>query len=266
MDEVIRKPEGQFKDILDEIVDYSKHESKKDPLIKELNRSKVQQKPSASLNSSTYSSAASSLSAASTSSTSSNASTSSSTSISSSSSSSSSSSTSSSSSPKQSNPKDGPPNLQDGYANVEVKELGKTAEILEHHILPASVYLQAADKFSSTINSSNANNSTTQSTNNYGFSLGSNNYVTLAANQSAWKTIDVKRDKRMRRKPMEKKIFAGEIPGNIGKKSVEELENFIKVSISFINAFLFLRFCFKQGRVYEYRYEENDSISFLARA
>lgn len=47
---------------------------------------------------------------------------------------------------------------------------------------------------------------------------------------SSWKTI-AKRDKR-KKKPAEKKIFAKEIPGNIGDRTVEELEIFIQVSNS----------------------------------
>lgn len=52
--------------------------------------------------------------------------------------------------------------------------------------------------------------------------LSSNN-----SNNCSWKTINKRSDKR-KRKPAEKKIFAKDIPGNIGDRPVDELEQFIQ--------------------------------------
>lgn len=50
-----------------------------------------------------------------------------------------------------------------------------------------------------------------------------------ASSNDNWKTINAKRDKR-RKKPAEKKVLAGQIPGNLGDtKTIDELVNFIQV-------------------------------------
>lgn len=243
MEEVINKSDGQFKDILDDLVDYSKHESKKDPIIKELNRSKRQPpKPAASLNSSTYSSAASSLSS----------------NTSSSSSTTSSHSSSTSTSPKQTkggrqHKKSDPASQKfDKLEIAEMQELGKTARILRHHrFFPLAVNssmsnpkvaLQSQSGSNIVLSGNNSSNIKIDRTalgKGSASSLGKYFVSELSADANGlgdrseasqnWKTINCKRDKR-RKKPAEKKIFAGEIPGNIGKRSVEELETFIKVS------------------------------------
>lgn len=270
MEEVINKSDGQFKDILDDLVDYSKHSSEKDPLIKELSRPKPNNnKPPASINSSTYSSAASSASDSSTHS------------------SSSSSSTSSASSSKSSSPSQSQVGAQNGktHANGEyggsntvemakMEDLGKTAKILEHRLpsvlrtVPIVVAtsnppyvshypLNSNKKYSieeyNNINSSGSNsdtnndkesgpinlNSTAQKyapnnsndgqSNVKGVATTSGAITSSSAAASSWKTYNAKRDKR-RKKPVERKILAKEIPGHRGDQTVEELTKFIEVS------------------------------------
>lgn len=60
-------------------------------------------------------------------------------------------------------------------------------------------------------------------------SINENNYNNRPVSLNSWKTFNSKRDKR--KKKTEKKILAGEIPGNIGTRPVEELVNLIEVSM-----------------------------------
>lgn len=227
MEELINKSDGQFKDILDDLVDHRKHASKKDPLIKELSRPKII-KPAASLNSSTYSSAASS-----TSSSSSTASDSSSTS----------SASSTSSSPSQSSQVAlsaslNSNNKDDQLEMAKLEDLGKTAKILEHtlalnsdpSILSAATVAVAAVSTSPTISTNLSGASVSANLAQKYTSLNgitSNNNVS-SFSAGSWKTKVAKRDKRKQKEIM---IKAGAMPGNMGEKSVEELENFIKVSV-----------------------------------
>lgn len=155
MEEVINKPDNQFKDILNDLVDYTKDSEEKSALIEEVCRSKhsAASKPAASLNSSIYSSAASSSSTSSTSSASDSSSTNSA---------SSSSTSSTLSSPSQSNSSSQTSNktnvnennnsnnnkrsnqqllMDNDFDKLEVakmEDLGKTARILEHRIAHSS--------------------------------------------------------------------------------------------------------------------------------
>lgn len=258
MEEVINKPDGQFKNILDDLVDYKKHVSKKDPLIKELSRPKLSSvKPAASLNSSSYSSAASSSPSASDSSasvsstsSSSNSSSSSTSSASSTTSSASSTASSASSSPSQINQINGQNNSAQDYGTLEMakmEDLGKKAKILEHHLAPSvlSATVSNNTKSSNSLNgnikfNSNLSQNSAQRYTQNGLSDNSSaiNEPGIATTSSAnisssstgcWKTISAKR----RKKPAEIVILAREIPGHIGNddRSVEELANFIEVSV-----------------------------------
>lgn len=280
MEDVIKKSDAQLKDILDDLVDYKKHSSKKDSLIKELSKQKQQQKaninsstqlinkPGASLNSSTYSSAASS-SSLSTSSSASDSSTSS-TSSSSDSSSTTSSSSSTSSSPSQIQNGSGALNVSssvnqtNNYKNINVQnnqqengklemakmeDLGKRGNFVELSRLVNSSDTEHLYNCTNVNNTTSADFTLTGPTSELTLTnihkqnkpdilspvLSNNNAANNDNNaESTWKT---KRDKR-RKKPVEKEITARDIPGNIGDRTVEELEFFIKVSIIYYQFYI----------------------------
>lgn len=266
MEEVIKKSDEQLKDILDDLVDYKKHSSKKDPLIKELSKQKqhlkgninnstkiTTNKPGASLNSSTYSSAASS----------SSLSTSSSASDSSTSSTTSSDSSSTSSSPSQSqngsvalNVVLSSTNNTNNYKNkniinnqqengklemakmedlgkrgnfVEIRRLVETSDTEHLYNCTTDVNNKVGADFTFTGPASELTLTKIHKQNEpdiLSSTLSNNNAANSNNTESTWKT---KRDKR-RKKPVEKEITARDIPGNIGDRTVEELEYFIKVS------------------------------------
>lgn len=236
MEEVINKPDGQFKDILDDLVDYkNQYTSKKNPLIEELDRLKPSIKPAASLNSSLYSSTASSSSSTA-------------------SDSSASSTSSASSSPSQSQVQ---ANLQHSTVCHEfgrMEELGKTAKILENRLVPSVLNAVPSSSSSSStaakpskinneaINTAcpilsqtiahkyvSAGSVLSSNSNDISMPTSSTSSSNLI-NGNSWKTISAKRDKR--RKKNEHIIHAGELPGarGIGDPPVEELVMFIEVS------------------------------------
>lgn len=252
MEEIINKPDNQFKDILNDLIDYSKDSEEKSALIKEVCLARHSSKPAASLNSSIYSSAASSSSSTS------------SASDSSTKSASSSSTSSTLSSPSQSNQGDSPANISRGsnssndMDNIEIakmEDLGKTARILEHRLAITSEYKTATNGVSkiatlashsydrstslnskSTLPSSPpssqaaAHHSTLQASttqqNNISSSIDTN---VTSWNPEPWKTISGKRDKR-RKKPIEQPVLSQHIPGHKGEQEVEWLVKFIEVS------------------------------------
>lgn len=198
MEEVINKPDRQFKDILNDLIDYSKDSEEKSALIEEVCRSKHSTKPAASLNSSTYSSAASS----------------------------SSSTSSTLSSPSQSSQTNGENNskrsilLNNDYDKLEVakiEDLGKTARILEQY--------HQQNKLQTDL--TNIDNNTNQINNNVNV-ISNNISIT-----NSWKTMSGKRDKR-RRKPTEQPVLSQHIPGHRGEQEVDWLVNFIEVSFRFL--------------------------------
>lgn len=141
---------------------------------------------------------------------------------------------------------------------AKLEDLGKTAKILEHRLAintnppsalsaPDEAVAAVSSGTSTNICNSNKNNIVTTNpttlnknvAQNYA-SNGTQNGIatTSSVNNSAdsWKTKFAKRDKRRQKEIM---IKAGAMPGNMGEKSVEELENFIKVSHLFLHVFGF---------------------------
>lgn len=270
MEEVINKPDNQFKDILNDLIDYSKDSEEKSALIEEVCRSKHSAKPAASLNSSTYSSAASSSSSTS------------SASDSSTNSASSSSTSSTLSSPSQSSQTNGENNskrstlLSNDYDKLEVakmEDLGKTARILEHRLALSSEHRTAtnvngfiatsshSDRRSISINNNSPRISSslisqtqadklTQEQHHQQNKLqvdltqhnidNNTNQINSSVNvisdnisiANSWKTISGKRDKR-RRKPTEQPVLSQHIPGHRGEQELDLLVNFIEVSYCF---------------------------------
>lgn len=263
MEQVINKPEKQFLNILNDLIDYDKNSEEKSALIEEVcrNASKQLSKPAASLNSSIYSSAASSTSSTS------------SASDSSANSASSSSTSSTLSSPSQNTQSNGEPKqfriieMIEDYDNFEVpkmEDLGKTARILEHissehttstndiSLFTASLHSDKrsnspsndTQRSSSTLVSQthkltqlNAQNNLTQhsyTTTNYNFAKALDPSKDSTTTVNSWKTINGKRDKR-RRKPAEQPVLSQHIPGHRGEQEVDWLVKFIEVSISDLN-------------------------------
>lgn len=255
MEEVINKPENQFKDILNDLIDYDKNSEEKSALIEEVCRkaSKQLTKPAASLNSSIYSSAASSSSSASDSSTNSASSSSTSSTL---------------SSPSQSNQSNGETRefriieVIEDYDNLEVpkmEDLGKTARILEHisgeQTTANDISLLAAASHSDKRSTSIYNNShrlssssslvsqtptykltqLNQQANLIQHSIDTTNHILInnsdlaekGTSANSWKTISGKRDKR-RRKPLEQPVLSQHIPGHKGEQEVDWLVQFIE--------------------------------------
>jgi hypothetical protein len=249
MEEIINKPDNQFKDLLNDLIDFSKESQEKSALIKEVCHSRRPTKPAASLNSSIYSSAASSTSSTS------------SASDSSTNSASSSSTSSTLSSPSQgtqsnndvSNRK---PSHREELDNIEVakmEDLGKTARILEHRLAISNELKTAtngvglvagssthSDKRSTSLNGKLPLPSSSLALSQLGIHHSMQNAQqsnhthqsginsTIDANITNWITIN-KRDKR-RKRPTEQPVLSQHIPGHKGEQEVDWLVNFIEVS------------------------------------
>lgn len=261
MEEVINKPEEQFQDVLNDLIDFDKNSEEKSALIEEVCRKASKQitKPAASLNSSIYSSAASSSSSTS------SASESSTNSVSSSSTS------STLSSPSQSNQSNGDTNksriieIIEDYDNLEMpkmEDLGKTARILEHISSENTTTANDIGVYAATSHSdrrsTNIYNNTqrlsasslapqttaykltqlNQQANRMQHNIDNTNYIVTsntdpsadnASSANSWKTMSGKRDKR-RRKPTEQPVLSQHIPGHKGEQEVDWLVKFIEVS------------------------------------
>lgn len=147
-----------------------------------------------------------------------------------------------------------------------MEDLGKTAKILEHRRLVPSVLtsetgandfalgLAVATSLITSTNNSNSINNNSDGNNNPNSTIlphvSAQKFVPTAtttnggpldgvpttsgagSSNSSWKTISGRRDKR-RKKPIEVKIKAEQIPGHIGYRTVDELAKFIEVSPTF---------------------------------
>lgn len=242
MEEIINKSDNQFKDILNDLVDFKKESEMKSALIKEVCHTKRQTKPAASLNSSIYSSAASSSSSTSSASDSSTSST-----------------LSSPSQGTQSNNDNASANRKSKHGkdldNIEVakmEDLGKTAKILEHRLAISNELKTAtngvgyvagssthSDKRSISLNgklplpsssssSIGIHHSMQQQQSNLTHQNSTNSAIDN--NITNWITIN-KRDKR-RKRPAEQPVLSQHIPGHKGEQEVEWLVKFIEVSKS----------------------------------
>lgn len=244
MEEIINKPDNQFKDILNDLIDYSKDSEMKSALIKEVCHTRRPTKPAASLNSSIYSSAASSSSSTSSASDSSTSST--------------------LSSPSQGTQSNNDTNGRGGKSNhgqdmddievAKMEDLGKTAKILEHRLAISNELKTAtngvgyvagssthSDKRSISLNGklplpSSSASSVSQIGNHHSMQQHQSNLThqnstnsTIDTNITNWITIN-KRDKR-RKRPAEQPVLSQHIPGHKGEQEVDWLVNFIEVSL-----------------------------------
>lgn len=128
---------------------------------------------------------------------------------------------------------------------AEMEDLGKKAKYLELRVLNSgqnnganAKYVNNTDKYILASQASGKDCPVTSLTKIYrqtNVSESCNLAIdTLDTNPSIEQNnLKTKRDKR-RKKPVEKEIKAGEIPGNIGDRTVEELEDFIKVSFKLV--------------------------------
>lgn len=224
MEELINKPDNQFKNILNDLIDYSKDSEEKSALIKEVCHAIRPAKPAASLNSSIYSSAASDSSTSST--------------------------LSSPSQSTQSNNEASNSRLANhGLDNIEVpkmEDLGKTARIIEHRLAISSeprpvtngVGHGAGSSTHSDKRSISLNGKSTLPSSSSTLSQMVHHQSNLTNQISASSSIDTnitnwitinKRDKR-RKRPTEQPVLSEHIPGHKGEQEVDWLVNFIEVS------------------------------------
>lgn len=228
MEEVINKPDDQFRDTLIDLVDYGKETSEKEALMKELYQNETSNhshiKPAASINSSTYSSAASSSSSSSSSNSSTNSASSTSSTL---------------SSPSQSNPtalkssndrdKDNPTktnaNELEEMEMAILEDLGKQATIVEHRAGDNATTRYLKNFVATTTPTIHFHDSVTYrhaSMEDYRSRSTSHNLTSYKNSGSR------------KKRPVEQPVLSQHIPGHKGEQEVDWLVNFIEVSTTSI--------------------------------